>query len=442
MANVLLTTRCNLKCPYCFAQERLDREQKLNMALSDAVRVIDFLKRSNHMVLRLMGGEPTLHPQFAQILEMALQSGMRVDLLSNATWPAHCNALFQRVSPRLLVFLLNVDHPSRYQPALWARIEENLQAIRGRGSITLSFNLFEKTPQSDYIFDLARRFEIDKIRMSFSLPVLGANNRCLPLEDYKGLAPFIVDFVRQAEAEKMQVRLDNAVPLCMFDEAQAGALLLKGVLDLQRNMYCDPVIDIGPDLRLWCCFCLSRLWNRHLGEFENLEEIYTFFQRELRMIQGHLYPLPECQECSHRSQWKCQGGCLTHTIQRHEELFTQPCSPCRQDEFPLPDHSLSLAPEVQVRHYDLPEKVTSLYNKNTGVEMEIDASLLALFEHLDGLHSSAGIVNAYLRSTVGEGSGSLHEMLTDTARKGARELLSNLIAEKFVAVSAPQPSGE
>ncbi|HUH61794.1 MAG TPA: radical SAM protein, partial [Terracidiphilus sp.] len=323
MANVLLTTRCNLHCPYCFAQEKLSEGQKLSMSIGDVEKVMDFLVRSNHPLFRVMGGEPTLHPEFPRILELALRKGMRVDVLSNATWPASYNELFRRTSPRRVVFLLNIDLPQRYAPNIWQRIEQNLAAISDRGSITLSFNIFEKQPRYEYIFELTRKYGIDKIRMSFSLPVVGADNACLKLEDYKEMAPFVVEFARRAEQEGVQVRMDNAIPLCMFTNEQAGELLLKGVIELERNMRCSPVIDIGPDLRVWCCFCLSKMWNRHLDEFENLDQIRAYFQNAMSLYQDRLYPLEACNNCRYRDQWRCQGGCLTHTVMKYGELVPQ-----------------------------------------------------------------------------------------------------------------------
>jgi MoaA/NifB/PqqE/SkfB family radical SAM enzyme len=141
MANVLLTNRCNLRCAYCFAQERLQENRNQVMALADVAKVIGFLKRSDHPIFRAMGGEPTLHPEFPRIVEMALGDEMRVDVLSNATWPEDYNDLFRRISPRRLFFLLNIDHPDNYAPAQWERIERNLAAVAARESVTLSFNL-------------------------------------------------------------------------------------------------------------------------------------------------------------------------------------------------------------------------------------------------------------------------------------------------------------
>ena len=92
------------------------------------------------------------------------------------------------------------------------------------------------------------------VRLSFSLPVLAEENACLELKEYKAMAAFVMAFVAEAERRGVSVQIDNAVPLCIFSHEQLGRLLLDGALDLQRNARCDPVIDIAPDLTVWCCF--------------------------------------------------------------------------------------------------------------------------------------------------------------------------------------------
>ncbi len=434
MANVLLTTRCNLKCPYCFAQEKLSEGQKLSMSMSDVEKVIAFLKSSNHPLFRVMGGEPTLHPEFPGILEMALRNGMRVDVLSNATWPESYNELFRRTSPRRVVFLLNIDLPERYAPHIWQRIERNLAAICDRGSITLSFNIFEKQPRYEYIFELTKKYSIDKIRMSFSLPVVGADNACLRLEDYKDLAPFVVEFARRAEAECVQVRMDNAVPLCMFTHEQAGELLLKGVIDLERNMRCSPVIDIGPDLRVWCCFCLSKMWNRHLDEFENLDEVRAYFQKAMGLYQNRLYPLEACNDCRYRDQWHCQGGCLTHTVMKYGELVTE-IQPAEQGAGSWKQGTvLALSPDVLVRRYDMPEESFAVTNQVTGMELEVDASFEPLLRCLNGRYSPREVVDRYVgNSATQDANGNGLQALTQAAlRRGAIDLLRNMLQQELI----------
>lgn len=434
MANVLLTTRCNLKCPYCFAQEKLGEGQKLVMSMSDVKKVIDFLNRSNHPMFRAMGGEPTLHPQFLQILEMALENGMRMDLLSNATWPESYNSVFERISPRRIIFLLNIDHPERYAPQIWQRIERNLKAVAGHGNVTLSFNIFEKKPRYEYILDLARTYRIDKVRMSFSLPVVGANNACLKLEEYKEMAPFVVEFARQAEETGVQVRMDNAVPLCMFNYEQAGELLLKGVVDFQRNMRCEPVIDIGPDLSVWCCFCLSKMWNRHLDEFENLGQVHDYYRQALSLYQSQLYPLDECETCRYRELWNCQGGCITHSVLKHGELKLEEPRPEKSEDRWNPDAVLALCSSVEVRRYDMPKPSYVMFNKRNGMELEVDGSFQPLLDRLKAQCTAQEAVSLYLETGTDHPKidSELGAWTQGALREGANELLLRLLDHGLV----------
>jgi MoaA/NifB/PqqE/SkfB family radical SAM enzyme len=404
------------------------------MTISDVEKVINFLKRSNHPYFRVMGGEPTLHPEFPRILEMALRSGFRVDVLSNATWPESYNELFRRTSPRRVLFLLNIDQPVRYSPSVWQRIQNNLEAIADRGSITLSFNIFEKQPHDQYILELTERYGIDKIRMSFSLPVLGANNACLKIEDYKQMAPFVVDFVRRAQKRGVQVSMDNAIPLCMFTYEQAGELLLKKAIDLDHNMHCAPVIDIGPDLKVWCCFCLSKIWNRHLDEFQNLEEINNYYRRAMALYQSRLYPLDECGNCSYREVWKCQGGCLTHTVMKHGELSLEDLSPETCISGWKDGTVLAMPEDVVIRRYDMPEETFAIFNKASGLELEVEACFQPLLSCLDGRYSAPEVIDKY----VGNGghsaaSSSGFEMLTQSAlRRSTNELLQGMVQQGFL----------
>lgn len=440
MANVLLTTKCNLDCAYCFAKQKLQDSRNQTMSLDDVGKVIEFLKRSGHPVFRAMGGEPTLHPQFPRILQLALEAGMRVDVLSNATWPESYNTLFNRVSPQRLLFLLNVDHPDNYPSKIWERIQRNLAQVAPRGNVTLSFNVFETQPRCEYILDLVRSHGIDKVRMSFSLPVLGARNTYLNLEDQKRVAPFVVEFVRKAKALGVEIKMDNVVPLCIFSHEQAGELLLDGVLDLKRNMRCDPIVDIGPDLTVWCCFCLSKLWNRHLGDFQNLQEIQSYYREAMSLYQGRLFPMEECYTCQYRELWGCQGGCLTHTVMKHGEFAVEnrPAEPASDGW--QPEMILAFSPNVEIQRYDIPEESCAVYDKASGLEMEVGASLQPLLTLLDGQYSAQQVVDRLAQNAQNpQAEGPVAAFAKQALKQAAQDLLLAMLRQGFLVARDQTP---
>ena len=81
MANLVLTTACSLSCDYCFTRgvwpPGAPREL---MSLHTFEGALDFLERSGIREARLLGGEPTLHPDFPQLARSALDRGFRLQI--------------------------------------------------------------------------------------------------------------------------------------------------------------------------------------------------------------------------------------------------------------------------------------------------------------------------------------------------------------------------
>ena len=77
LANVDLTNRCNLTCPVCFANANAagylyepDMEQVRTMLMA-----LRNEKPVDGRVVQFSGGEPTIHPKFIEILQMATEMG-------------------------------------------------------------------------------------------------------------------------------------------------------------------------------------------------------------------------------------------------------------------------------------------------------------------------------------------------------------------------------
>ena len=68
---VEITDNCNLNCPVCYAESGAHREQ--HKPLAEIIRMLDTVvaNEGEADVMQLSGGEPTLHPQFWEILDAA-----------------------------------------------------------------------------------------------------------------------------------------------------------------------------------------------------------------------------------------------------------------------------------------------------------------------------------------------------------------------------------
>ena len=91
-----LTRRCQLACVHCY-NDSGPRGTHGVMGRDDWLGVLNQTSGAGVTDVQFIGGEPTLHPDFAELLEHALQLGIRVEVFSNLVHVAdRCWELFQR----------------------------------------------------------------------------------------------------------------------------------------------------------------------------------------------------------------------------------------------------------------------------------------------------------------------------------------------------------
>ncbi len=77
--SVELTSRCSLKCRYCYQRSGPDRGDMLK----DPIGLLEHLHSLGAHTIELTGGEPTLHPAFPDVLEYACTNFSTVGLITN-----------------------------------------------------------------------------------------------------------------------------------------------------------------------------------------------------------------------------------------------------------------------------------------------------------------------------------------------------------------------
>jgi radical S-adenosyl methionine domain-containing protein 2 len=74
-----ITARCNYKCKFCFSQ-KLDKEVT-NIERVD--QILQHVRKLGMEKINFVGGEPTLHPLFLEIVKLAKDLGFVVSIVSN-----------------------------------------------------------------------------------------------------------------------------------------------------------------------------------------------------------------------------------------------------------------------------------------------------------------------------------------------------------------------
>ena len=72
MANIMVNEACNLRCPYCFAEEFVNKAPK-EMTLEDFREALDFVLSDNSdRQVGIIGGEPLLYSHIDEAIRIAI----------------------------------------------------------------------------------------------------------------------------------------------------------------------------------------------------------------------------------------------------------------------------------------------------------------------------------------------------------------------------------
>ncbi|HZT26939.1 MAG TPA: radical SAM protein [Pseudolabrys sp.] len=221
-----LNNACNANCAFCsFARDALPKDRWEFVERDGAFDAIDILYRQGVRYLVLTGGEPTLHPDLADIIAYAARQQMKVMLVSNA-------GLFRPARIRdyaaagLSSFVISIDaanaqahEDNRGLPGVCDKIREANRAIGALGmiataSVTLS-RLLDIEALPDFLDDLGFT------SVTFSYPLTKLNSSFLGYRD-SGIVDFssdeLVALFDRVKAIKSRIHVVN--PTQSLEEMQ------------------------------------------------------------------------------------------------------------------------------------------------------------------------------------------------------------------------------
>lgn len=279
MYNLIVTSKCEKHCAYCFAKYN----RRPDMTLDFIRRVVE---SEPSAPVRLLGGEPTLHPQFGDIMDYAATSKRRIDLLSNMTFgDAALRTIIDAARRTPVLMIANATDLDGAMRERWMR---NYWALRDAVVMLMpGITLMQGRDYRGYARRLLEDTRPKMFRLSMQMP-----SRDSYIGD-KEYGRQFTDIERMCRERGVMATMDCVVFPCMFDdEPPAGfsTACTHVPLDLFSDgmaAYCFPLMgkverEIGPGLR------------------ESLRADY-----EERAAER---PLPErCQSCG-----RCPGPPLCH----------------------------------------------------------------------------------------------------------------------------------
>lgn len=294
------------------------------MDIRDFRRILYFLKENGQTEVRLMGGEPTLHSRFKEIVNFALSQNLKIRLFTNGFFPeelAHWMAE-KRLS---MLYSINLNAIAFATEKNRSTMENNLKILNNaskiNGSITIDSSDFEK-----YIplISLIEKNGLDSIRVAIANNMVDNSRHGSVADDYKDIVAVVVRIVDELRKREgiSQISLNCGFTPCMFKKNEIRCLLNKGIK--LRGWGCQGKFgsfDISSDLRTFPCYVSDDLKNETIFDFKNLElaRSYNNDLFECSFHKSSFLAIKKCKNCSFFIRKECRGPCLGYVYSNKEE---------------------------------------------------------------------------------------------------------------------------
>lgn len=313
MANLTISAVCNQSCAYCFTRDHLNDSgaNQRFLDVGDFEARLNFLERSGIDQVRLLGGEPTLHPGFPELVERARARNKKIVVFTNGLMPDKALGCLEELPVTECTVLVNVNEPGEAGKDTSERQRTVIRRLGERA--LLGFNIYDADFQPDFLLSLVAEVRCrPAIRLGIAQPCLSGDNRYIHPKQYGFVGEKVVRFACLAASAGVRLEFDCGFVRCMFSDEDMEALKASSA---DIGWRCNPILDIDIEGRVIHCYPLSRLGSRPLTPETDAPALRSAFESSTRPYrQAGIFQ--ECSTCPFKASGECPGGCLAVTIRR------------------------------------------------------------------------------------------------------------------------------
>ena len=322
---ITLNRACNLRCKWCYAAAS-QFTPALNMSTDTFLQIVTLLSGLPIGRVMLIGGEPTIHPNFLEAVRTLKKAGMDVAVLSNSIKFEDNNFLRQTIEAGVSGIMTSIKggNASDYlqgtgSPSAFTKVMRAISNIEASGTPhEVSVTVCESTMKSfaDIIETVktsgARRFLVDTERPVLLSGGLKPGN----FPDCAKIAAFLMSTYPALVQSGLNFSIKVSIPFCHFPPSFIRQMREDNHLASGCQMINGSGLIFDPAGKLLAC---NHLCENPLGtlglDFSDGEGYYAFRNRpDLTGFYKRMGTCPDqrCVECEH---WTlCGGGCKLHWL--------------------------------------------------------------------------------------------------------------------------------
>ena len=245
---IVITNKCSARCKLCSYWKIPPEEEKFLSLPFIQDKIIPLIQKEGIEAVCITGGEPTLHPDLATIIERISKTGAAITLVTNGS---HLDRVFDKIKDKITGWLFSLDAS---HSTLHTRIRglDNFDEIiawpekigKSNPSAHVAFNcLFQELNTGDIVdlYELICRLPCEGI--FFNVPELKSfcfGKRPLAVENYHGnpKRDFNIDIKTLEKNLETIVRLDSVQGRYKLMQ---GELFFKKVITYFRYLQCEKI---------------------------------------------------------------------------------------------------------------------------------------------------------------------------------------------------------
>jgi MoaA/NifB/PqqE/SkfB family radical SAM enzyme len=276
-------------------------DNAIMLSKQELIKIKDYAKKELGGHVRFIGGEPTIHPNFKDILKMFAcdKEIYSIHFFSNMTFGEDILELIKEISQEKTISILpNLNHPDIIGKDNYDKAVNNIKILSQINNVvgSIGINIFKPDQDTSYITELAYKLDIQNIRWNVVVP--NVNKTGFNVKDYMlSFKPLLLEFFKDCSGKKLKPGQDcNTIPPCIFEPEE-----LKEVIMNYPNLFsrtsCEPVIDLTPDLKVLRCFGMSEMMKIDFDTNKKPDEYENEFNRSLiNYARKELFE-GECKTC-------------------------------------------------------------------------------------------------------------------------------------------------
>jgi len=300
MPNLILTGRCSSACEYCFTNGALLGD----LTLKTLAEIMPFVSTFRSRKLNILGGEPSLNPEFIGILQYLLERKYELLVFTNGDIAPPVLTGLMGLTTARLEFVVN-----RSLEVLRANTIKFYRSLGYRTKIGVT--IFRANQSVQHLIGEIEEFRLRKaIRIGIALPSYPPFENVHPdPEAYPEISNEIFPFLVECIAKGIKPEFDCGFPHCFFTEEQR-ALLHEHSAEFVSN--CGLIPDILPDRTVIPCFPLGNFKTIINGESSWINSRITLEGLIAGAKRNHLFEV--CGSCRHLNSRQCSMGCAAFAV--------------------------------------------------------------------------------------------------------------------------------